>query len=80
MGNFMKRFDVLSCKVCDMNLTLQVKVWFQNRRMKWRHSKEGKVSSGTGESTAATPSASPVTSTTPSKVMDGALKDKKVLT
>ncbi|ODN06655.1 Homeobox protein H2.0 [Orchesella cincta] len=54
----------------------QVKVWFQNRRMKWRHSKEGKVSSGTGENGTLTPSSSPVTSTTSSKV-DGAIKDKK---
>ncbi|CAL8111696.1 unnamed protein product [Orchesella dallaii] len=54
----------------------QVKVWFQNRRMKWRHSKEGKVSSGTGENGSVTPSSSPVTSTTSSKV-DGAIKEKK---
>lgn len=31
----------------------QVKVWFQNRRMKWRHSKEMKFHSGTNVQTTA---------------------------
>lgn len=27
----------------DLNVCFQVKVWFQNRRMKWRHSKEAQA-------------------------------------
>ena len=37
----------------------QVKVWFQNRRMKWRHSKEAKL----GVSTGGVPEVASVTST-----------------
>lgn len=35
------RSDFLSCG--HLHLRFQVKVWFQNRRMKWRHSKEAQA-------------------------------------
>jgi hypothetical protein len=43
---------------------LQVKVWFQNRRMKWRHSKEGKVTSGVGDEGLSVCSSTVIPSTT----------------